>query len=224
MQHVQNVLAGAERVRAKIGTRTERIAPLLAAQRHAIGLARKRAGDRVIGPRLLRIGRSQAELLGLRPLQAIAQGLFEQLLLVQRFDAAVVRRAGRPGPTPSSLPSINETAAPMCSQTVSQAVQLNRSRFLASAIVVMVATASFPPPSDAPQFQPKQIAAKIHVAVDVDVVVACPAANQLRPLGPQELGGLNIGEPGKAILEVESLAFLGFCFASDGFHDRQFLQ
>ena len=96
----------------------------------------------------------------------------------------------------------------MCSQTVSQAVQLNRNRFLAAAIVVMVATASLRP-ARAAQLQPKQVAAKIHVAVDVDFVVGCSLANQSLAIGAQELGCLNIGESGKPVFEGKFLTFLG---------------
>ena len=210
MQHVQNVLARAERVRAKIGTRAERIAPLLAAQRHAIGLARKRAGDRVIGPRLLRIGRLQAELLGPCPLLAIAQGLFEQLLLVQGFDRpAFVGRGGQAQRRLLLQDQRNRRADVFANRLASRAIH-------SQPILGLGHRGDgrhdvFSSLSDAAQLQPEQIAAKIHVAVDVDVVVACAAANQLLPLRPQEFGGLHIREPGKAILEGEFLALLGLC-------------
>ena len=107
----------------------------------------------------------------------------------------------------------------MCSQIVWQAVQLKRSRFLASAMAVMVTTASFPAIARSPQLQSKQIAAKVHVAVDVDIVEGRPLTDQLRAGGPQELAGPIVGQAGKPVFEGEFSALLGLRCMCFGLHD-----
>ena len=73
--------------------------------------------------------------------------------------------------------------------------------------------------ADPPQLQAEQIAAKIDVAVDVDVVVGRAAADQLLSFRPQEFSGLHVRQPGEPILEGECFALLGLCLAGDGLHD-----
>ena len=86
-------------------------------------------------------------------------------------------------------------------------------------MAVMVATASLPPPPAPRQPQAEQIAAEIDVAVDVDVLVGRPLADQLRALGPQELAGPVIGQPGKPVPEGEFATVFGLRRTCLGLHD-----
>jgi hypothetical protein len=65
------------------------------------------------------------------------------------FKVSSGRRSSGSAASPSAVfsSSTSETAAPICSHMVWQTVQLNRNRFLASAIMVMVTMASFPRPA-----------------------------------------------------------------------------
>ena len=222
MQHVQDVLARAQRVRAEVGTRAVRIAPLFAPQRHAIALARGGAGDRVVGPRLPRIGRVEAELLGSRPFLAVAKGLIEQLLLVERFQRPPL--VGRRGQAQRRL--------------LLQHQRHGRADVLAERLAGGAVEAQpvpglghrgdghdgrFSPGARPAQLQPEQVAAEIDVAVQVDLIVGRPLADQPRPVGPQQLGGLNVAQPGKPVFEGESLALLGLRSACLGLHDGRLL-
>ena len=75
LQGVHDVLARAQRVGAEVGTRAVGLTPFDAPQRHAVGLARRGAGDDVVRPRGLGIAGLQAKFLRSRPLRRDRSGL-----------------------------------------------------------------------------------------------------------------------------------------------------
>ena len=92
MEHVHDVFAGAQRVGAEVGTGTVRIAPLLAPQSHAIGLARQSTGDRIVGPGPPGVGGMEAKFLGFRPFLAFAEGPLDKFCLAEGFPGPVFIR------------------------------------------------------------------------------------------------------------------------------------
>ncbi len=188
MQDVEDVFAGAQRVGTEIGARTVRLPSLFAAQRHAIRLARKRAGDRVIGPGPRRVGRDEAELLGPRPFLAVAEGLFEQFLLIQQLQRPpLVWRGGQAEERLLFQHQRNRRADVLADRRADGTVKMEPVLGLGHGgnghhgVLSVIAYS--------PQLQSKQVAAKVDVAVDVDVVVSGPSTDQLGAAGPQELAG-----------------------------------
>ena len=121
--------------------------------------------------------------------------------------------AARPSAVFSS--STSDTAAPMCWQIVSQAVQLNFRRLRAAAMVVIVATAL---PPAAGKLHAEQVAAEVDVALDVDFEVRS-LADQLGPVGPQELAGPQVGQPRQPVPQGEVFGLFDFRVPRGGRHD-----
>ena len=92
VQRVHDVFAGAQRVRAEVGATAIRLASLFPPQGDPVRLAGGGAGQQVVGPGPVGVARLEAEFLFIRPLLPLGQGLLDQLLLAQAFDRHAVRR------------------------------------------------------------------------------------------------------------------------------------
>ena len=92
---LEDMLACAERVGAKIGAGAKGIARLQAAQRHLIRFAAQPVGDGVIGPRLLAALRLDAHLFFARALLPVGQGPFDEVLLRHASHGLALRRRRR---------------------------------------------------------------------------------------------------------------------------------
>ena len=95
VEDVQDVLAGAERVLAEIGTRTVRVSALLAAQRDPVGPPRFRAGHGVVGPRPRRLDGANGHLLGTRALGSLGERAGDQILRAVRGFGRWLRQTER---------------------------------------------------------------------------------------------------------------------------------
>jgi hypothetical protein len=95
--HVQNVLAGAERIRAKVGAGTVRWSALHAAESDAVALSAHQTRHRVIGPGAGAVRRDDYHALCLRPLQPLLESQLNECLFAQTFNRlAFGRRSGQP--------------------------------------------------------------------------------------------------------------------------------
>ena len=92
LERVEDVLAGAQGVLAKIRARAVRLTRLPSPQRDAVGLAGSGVRDRVVRPDLSRGDGDQPHLLRARALLALRKSLGHQRLLTQAFDRRTLGR------------------------------------------------------------------------------------------------------------------------------------
>ncbi len=199
VQQVQDMLAGAQRVGAEVGTGAVRLPPLLSTQGHAVGLARQGAGHRVVGPGSGGVGRGDAELLALGPLVSFAEGVFHQLALAQEFQGPVL--VGRGSQSQRGL---------LLQHQRHGGPHVPADRFAGRAVELQP-VAGGGHGGDAGhdvlaagglgKLHAEQIAAEIDVALDVDVEVR-PLADQLGPARSQELAGPHVGQPREPVSAV----------------------
>ncbi len=86
LKRMEDVLAGAERVLAKVRARAVRLTRLPASQRDTVRLPRGRVGQCVVGPDFLRFQGREPHLLGPGTLLALRNGLGDQNVLGQIFN------------------------------------------------------------------------------------------------------------------------------------------
>ena len=77
--------------------------------------------------------------------------------------------------------------------------------------------------SGAGQLESKQIAAKINIAIDIDVLVGRSLENQLPSGWAQELTGSVMSQLGKPISQREVFALFGFCTRRVDRHGEELL-
>jgi hypothetical protein len=92
LEHMQDVLAGAEGALAKVRAGAVGLAGLRATQSHAVGLAGGGVRDRVVGPDFVRIPGREVHFLRARALLAFRDGLGNERLLAQALQGLALER------------------------------------------------------------------------------------------------------------------------------------
>ncbi len=200
-QHMQDMLAGSQRIDAKIGTGTIRITPFGSAQRHAIGFSRQLARHQIIGPGCFAVARFNPEPLVLRPQRPFGyRTLFQNLFAEQLERRSLFGNIGQPQrkllvedkPECRSHMLARGRAMVAVTQNTSLAIALERNRH----------AHRFSCSRAMGQRQAKQIAAEVHIPLEIHLhKMPRPSAHQPLGIGPQQFVDVDGREVGQAIAQ-----------------------